>query len=347
MPKMNVQQDSTPDANLIHKPDSPRDSLANLIHSKPRDVFIYLLVIIMLYTSVCMLLTLLFDYVDIGFPDPLDSSANQLESIRMAVAVLVVTFPVYLWASRFIARDLAAHPEKSELSIRRWLLFLTLFLAALLIIGDLIALVYSFMGGDLTARFVLKVSAILVVAGAVFGYYRYELRRAPTEFSNEARWFVRLSTAATAAAIVTGFVLAGSPARERLVRTDLRRISDLSALQNEIVSYYRAKNTLPQSLDQLTNSISGFRSPNDPQSQSPYEYRVTGTLSFQLCANFSMPTVQERPPAYSPPGLRNGWNWSHEAGRGCFTRTIDPAFYGGRPVPRVPPAPAPSTSPTG
>lgn len=343
---MNVQQDSPRDANLVRKPDSPRDSLANLIHSKPRDVFIYLLVIIMLYTSVCELLTLLFDYVNIGFPDPLDSSANQLESIRMAVASLVVTFPVYLWASRFIARDLAAHPEKSELSVRRWLLYMTLFLAALLIIGDLVALVYSFMGGDLTARFLLKVSAILAVAGAVFGYYRYELRRGPAEFSNEARWFVRLSATAVAGAIVAGFVLAGSPARERLVCTDLRRISDLSTLQNEIVNYYRVKSTLPQSLDQLTNSISGFRSSNDPQSGRPYEYRVTGTLSFQLCADFSLRTVQEKPPAYSPPGLRNGWNWAHEAGRGCFTRTIDPAFYGSRPVPRMPPPPLPAMPPT-
>jgi hypothetical protein len=322
-------------------PDSPRDSLADLIHSRPRDVFIYLLVIIMLYTSVGELITLLFDYVNIGFPDPFDSSANQLESIRMAVAVLVVAFPVYLWASRFIARDLAAHPEKSELSIRRWLLYLTLFLAALLIIGDLVALVYDFMGGELTARFVLKVSAILAVAGAVFEYYRYELRRAPAEFSNEARWLARIGAAAVLVAAVAGFVLAGSPARQRLVRTDLRRISDLVMLQNEIVNYYRAKNALPQSLDQLTNSISGFRSPDDPQSGRPYEYRVTGTLSFQLCADFSLPSGKENVgayPPYSTPGV-SGWNWSHGTGRECFTRTIDPALNGSPPVPRMAPLP--------
>ncbi len=55
---------------------------------------------------------------------------------------------------------------------------------------------------------------------------------------------------------MAGFVLAGSPARQRLVRTDLRRISDLVMLQNEIVNYYRAKNALPQSLDQLTRRLS-------------------------------------------------------------------------------------------
>jgi hypothetical protein len=110
-------------------------------------------------------------------------------------------------------------------------------------------------------------------------------------------------------------------------------------LQNEIVNYYRAKNALPQSLDQLTNSISGIRPPNDPQSRRPYEYRMTGTLSFQLCADFSLPTVlQEKPLAYSTPGV-SGWNWSHGTGRECFTRTIDPALNGSPPVPCRAPLP--------
>jgi hypothetical protein len=112
-------------------------------------------------------------------------------------------------------------------------------------------------------------------------------------------------------------------------------------LQNEIVNYYRAKNALPQSLDQLTNSISGFHPPNDPQSQRPYEDKVTGTLSFQLCADFSLPSAEENAKGYSPystPGV-SGWNWSHGTGRGCFTRTIDPAFYSRPPVPRMAPLP--------
>ncbi len=65
----------------------------------------------------------------------------------------------------------------------------------------------------------------------------------------------------------------------------------MSTLQNEIVNYYRAKNALPQSLDQLTNSISGFHAPNDPQSQRPYEYKVTGTLSLSTVRRFQ-PAVQ-------------------------------------------------------
>jgi len=115
----------------------------------------------------------------------------------------------------------------------------------------------------------------------------------------------------------------------------------MSTLQNEIVNYYRAKNALPQSLDQLTNSISGFHPPNDPQSQRPYEYKVTGTLSFQLCADFSLPSAEENAKGYSPystPGV-SGWNWSHGTGRECFTRTIAPALNGSPLVPCMAPLP--------
>ncbi len=124
------------------------------------------------------------------------------------------------------------------------------------------------------------------------------------------------------------------------MRSILGRL-DLSTLQNEIVNYYRAKNALPQSLDQLTNSISGFHPPNDPQSQRPYEYKVTGTLSFQLCADFSLPSKEENAKGYSPystPGV-SGWNWSHGTGRECFTRTIAPALNGSPLVPCMAPLP--------
>ena len=54
--------------------------------------------------------------------------------------------------------------------------YLTLFIAAAVLVGDVTSLVYSLLGGELTTRFVLKVSTIAVIAGAVFGYYLRDLR---------------------------------------------------------------------------------------------------------------------------------------------------------------------------
>lgn len=60
--------------------------------------------------------------------------------------------------------------------MRRWLTYMTLFLAASFLIGDFITLVYNVLGGELTTRFVLKAVTVAVLAGTTFGYYLSELR---------------------------------------------------------------------------------------------------------------------------------------------------------------------------
>ena len=72
-------------------------------------------------------------------------------------------------------------PIKRASKIRRWLTYMTLFITAGFIIGDLIALVNNLLGGGLTWRFVLKVLTVAIIAGAVFGYYTWDLRHEEME----------------------------------------------------------------------------------------------------------------------------------------------------------------------
>jgi hypothetical protein len=306
---------------------------ANLVKGSPRDVFMYLLVILMLYAAVIELLILAFDYIDLLLPDALERNIYSYDrphdSIRFAIATLCVVFPVYLWGSRFLNRDMAANPEKREARVRRWMIYLTLFLAGLIIVCDLVSLIYKFLGGDLTARFVLKVASILIVAGVIFRYYLLELHRDPSESSPVMRAIALAATTIVAALVIIGFVVAGSPGRSRLERFDGQRVTDLGRLQGEIVAYRGKKQQLPASLDQLNDAISGFTSPRDPATNSPYEYRVTGPLSFELCANFSLARESEEQPTWQPPyGIANS-NWKHGAGHVCFARSIDPKLHGG------------------
>jgi hypothetical protein len=57
------------------------------------------------------------------------------------------------------------------------LTYITLFVAAGVLIGDLISLVFNFLGGELTVRFVLKVLTVGVIAGTIFGHYLWDLRK--------------------------------------------------------------------------------------------------------------------------------------------------------------------------
>jgi hypothetical protein len=305
------------------------------IKTTPRDVFMHLLAMVALYVSAGSFIRLLFEYINAYFPDPLHYYSEPGSGMRWAIATLIIVFPVYVWVSRFLNRDIAAHPEKADILIRKWLVYLTLFVAALLIIGDLVALIFNFLDGELTARFLFKVLSILAVAVTVFWYYRYDLKRGPKEFSSRVKLFVYAVSGVVAIAIIAGFFVAGTPFKQRLVRFDSQKVQHLSDIQLRIVNYWQDKDRLPASLDDLRDSITGFVPPNDPQSGEPYGYRATGPLSFDLCAVFNLTSREamigrssaERLAVPEPAGII-GETWDHGAGEHCFSREIDPERHG-------------------
>ncbi|MCH7883219.1 hypothetical protein IIA95_02290 [Patescibacteria group bacterium] len=302
----------------------------------PKDFFLHLLVIIGLYISAGSFIALLFQYINLAFPDVLEGgyrARSAFQAIRWAVAALVVIFPTYVWASWFLNRGYAKNPEKRDVWIRKWLLYFTLFAAGLIIVGDLVAVIFNFLGGELTTRFILKVLAMLFVAGSVFGYYFVDLRKNKIK---ELKYFAYAIIAIVAAAVIASFFVVGSPAEERMRRFDARRISDLQSIQFSIVRFWQQKERLPSSLDELQDDISGFRASSDPENREPYEYRITHNLTFELCATFVRASDESRFFPEPPPKRTLSENWTHKAGRTCFERTIDPEFYppfeGPRPV---------------
>jgi hypothetical protein len=126
-------------------------------------------------------------------------------------------------------------------------------------------------------------------------------------------------------AIVVGFWVAGSPAQQRDVRNDERRVEHLQTIQYHIVEeFWLNKNRLPTALAELEDDISGFDVPVDPVTRDPYEYRRLGPLSFELCATFALERTGD-PRVAKPLGETDSWD--HGAGRACFERTIDPERY--------------------
>ena len=146
----------------------------------PREAFLYLVLFATLYLSAWHLGSLLFDLINAAIPDPADQrfqAGMRDDSMRFSVASLVIAFPIYLFVARLLARELARNPVKRLSAVRRWLTYLTLFLAVTVLVCDLIALVHSLLGGDLTLRFVLKVLVVGAIAGGIFGFYLADLRR--------------------------------------------------------------------------------------------------------------------------------------------------------------------------
>ena len=146
-----------------------------------REAFLDLLLFTALYISAWHLGSMLIQFITLAFPDPAASSWSEsrmviMRSIRFSVSSLIVAFPLFLYLSNFTAREVRQDPAKRASRVRRQLTYLTLFVAAAVIIGDLIAFLNDLLGGELTTRFVLKVLVVAAIAAALFLYYLRDLR---------------------------------------------------------------------------------------------------------------------------------------------------------------------------
>lgn len=148
-----------------------------------RDAFLYLVLFSSLYIVAVNFGSLLFSFVNWWFPDPaLDPAGPTLsQAIRWPVSALIAATPVFVFVAMLTGREVREDPVKRASVVRRWLTYLTLFVAAGVIVGDVTALVYSLLGGELTVRFVLKALVVGAIAGTAFGYYLSDVRTSERE----------------------------------------------------------------------------------------------------------------------------------------------------------------------
>ena len=143
------------------------------------EVFVYALMFTALYASAFHLGALAFQFIDRALPDPGVSTAGAIlkEGMRFNIAGLIVGLPLFLFLFASINRAIAKDPTRRQSRPRKWLTYLTLFVAAAVLLGDVSTLVYQFLGGELTSRFTLKVVTVGVIASGALGYFLTDARQ--------------------------------------------------------------------------------------------------------------------------------------------------------------------------
>lgn len=285
-----------------------------------REAFLYLLMFVALYLVAFHVGAILYAFIENRFPDAAmdDGRFEQgREWVRFAVATLLVAFPVFLFTSRLTGRAVARDPEKRNSGVRRWLTYLTLFVAACVLIGDFIAVLLGVLKGELGARFMLKAGVVAAIAGFLFTHYLGGLKRDEDDAPRAAApsWLARVSGVAVLAVTVLGMVIAGAPASVRREALDQRRVNELFTLSNDIIGFRETQGRAPESLSELLARQPGVTATHiqDPVTHAPYEYRVVDSLTFELCATF------DRPDSTSPWRGQSTVFWRHGAGRTCYT----------------------------
>jgi hypothetical protein len=308
------------------------------LKATPKDFFLWAGALLALYGGVVAFIALMFDYINYTFPDTVlkNNFVDPYQGgVSYEMATLIVLTPVLLVLMRLIRRNITLDSTRSEIWVRRWGLFLTVFLAGATIVVDLIVLLTAFLNGeDMTARFLLKVAVVLLVASAGFMHFMADLwgywQQKP-HYAHFVNWATALLVALT---IGAGFLIIGTPASQRAYRIDQQRVNDLATLQSYIVfSYYQPKQQLPVSLSAINDPIQGFTVPKDPKTGEDYGYRTTnapGAMpSFELCATFDTQSLGTDASYTEPMGrsVSMSENWKHGVGQTCFERVIDPSLY--------------------
>ena len=285
-----------------------------------REAFLYLVSFIALYVSAISFGIIVFGLIDYSFPDALDyRDGFSASDGATAIASVIVAFPLYLLLSRWLARHVAADPERRQSLVRRWLTYLTLVVGAGIILGDLIALLANVLTGDPTLRFVLKALSILAITGCIFGYYVWDMRRIETTDSAPGnKWAVRALLAVVVAVVVGciayALALTGSPGEQRDIRLDEERVSHLSNIADNIDLYWELNGELPSDLADMSGPRYFLHRIHDPERGGRYEYTVIEDNRYELCAVFSSDTADQ--PERDRPFSERAW--AHGAGRTCF-----------------------------
>jgi hypothetical protein len=299
------------------------------------ETFLYLVLFVTLYLTAWHVGAIGFALVDHWLPDParrfgeLDTARRM---VRDSVAWLLVGWPVYLALSAAIGGLLRREPAKRESRIRKWLTYATLFVAALVILGDLVQLVVRLLSGELPPRFLAKTAIVALIAGWAFGRFLTQIRR-EDERADAAVLpsgvLPRIAGGVVFAVLIAGFVLAGSPGAARRQELDSRRLEALQGLSMAVEQYHRDFGVLPPSLDSAVTVTRALPvPPRDPVTGAPFEYTVVDSLHYELCATFdAADSTGGALPAWrtaARPDGRVRAVWAHGPGRTCFALVVPP-----------------------
>lgn len=294
--------------------------------SSPREAFFHLTMFTALYIWASFFGALLFQFVNLALPLPSETPNDFFGEIRWATAAIVAAFPTFLFMQKIISKELAENPGLGISPVRRWLTYLTLFVAVVVLLTDLIFLVLRLLEGEITSRFVLKAVIVGSLAGGVVFHYLRELRKWEEKLSSMPFFPESLLKKVLVGLIgisVAGAVyVTGGPVKARYLAQDEQRVKDLRNIYYKVDQFYRAEGRLPNTLEECNTSPDVFiRNKRDAITGKPYGYKVVDNRTFELSGNFNLPSPKrERGPENRSYYVDYDESfWTHPAGNHSFT----------------------------
>lgn len=275
-------------------------------HVSARDAFFHALLFTALVMTAVFVTGLGFPLIARWLPD-VGGLAQGFDraGMRWDIAALFVAALAFLgldlWSVRAMRRDVA----RRRLGLRKWFGHLAMFLTGLVLAGDLVFAIYTYLNGAFSAAVAARVGLVAATAGLILAYYRSDLGETPP--ATAGRGATAVAARAGLALLVAGLLVAGvaqvgGPETARREQRDALRLDQITSLNYAVTCTADARNgTLPEQLAIAPDCL-GDASTTDPFTAAPYVYRRVSDQSFALCATYEEPQL-----------LRDAW--AHGADR--------------------------------
>jgi len=290
-------------------------------NNNAKYAFYYLLSLAALIFAALSVGLILFGIIDKTVADAIANAAGSDDSrLKFAISALFVAAPIFYGISRLINQGLRRGELDKDSGIRRWLTYFILLVSALTFLGVCIGVINSFLSGELTAGFILKALTVLVIAGAVFAYYLYDLKREVAAASDlVVRLFFWVSAVLALAVFIAAWFFVESPATARARLLDQALVNNIYGLETAVNNFYAKTKALPADLDAVT-AAGIYLDPHllsDPDNQAPIVYHKLGDQTFEFCATFRLDSAADNGNGTYVATYPNN-DKSHHAGYQCL-----------------------------
>jgi len=263
-----------------------------------REAFLYIVMFILLGLVAFNLGSLLFALIDNAIEDVLDAAVGETlhGQMRGALAALAVATPLLAGFGWFIARERHANPAMQQSRVRKWLTYVTLIVAALTFVGDLIALVYNFLSGDLSERLLLKLIVVGVIAAGIFVFFVRDVEAdKPRGRFDLAPLLAALGLATVTIAAIAGYSSIEDPIAVRELRLDDARLETMRRVAAAAQCAYSFTGRIPESFAEIRSAFEEERTAAygecvavayGPRDEARISYQADGAAHIRLCATF-------------------------------------------------------------
>ncbi|MDD5749951.1 MAG: DUF5671 domain-containing protein [Patescibacteria group bacterium] len=292
-------------------------------HDSAKYAFLYLLSLVALVFMSISVGIIVFQIINKQIVDIInDYMINYNDgAMKFAISAIIVATPIYYLTSRQIYKQLFQGSLDKDAGVRKWLTYFILLVAVVVMIGFLIGTINTFLGGDLTLKFILKTLTALFISGSVFSFYLYDIRRSEVQGKKDkvVSSYAWTSLAVVLVVFVTSWFFVDTPAQTRNKKIDQEIINNFYEINSAINDRYTLNGEIPADLEILISDSGGYRlgdkSIVHPLNGQIYQYEVLAEDEYKICAEFLTSNLED--------GQRDFYysrDYRHDKGYQCFSQ---------------------------